>query len=47
VPTSMTIVSSGAIIVAASRAMASFLSWCWVLRAAKVPSDERTDSAPP
>jgi len=43
----MTMVSSAAIIPAASRAMASFCSRCKVLRAAKVPSVDRTDSAPP
>ena len=43
----MTIVSSGSTRVAASWAMASLLVACRVLRVAKSPSVDRTESAPP
>jgi len=47
VPMSMTMVSSGSIRVAASRAMACLRGECRLLRVAKSPSLDRTDRAPP
>ena len=47
VPMSIAIVSSGSTSVAASRAMACLRALCRVLRVAKSPSVDRTESAPP